>query len=139
MATSVRPSMPMGPVLGRPHLVAGIFIGLLLVGCGPSAPRTSTPVSSTQVSISNIDGPTVAVVIGGRELARLSCGSSTALDPAGEAGPLPWRIEFVREDGRVFGTVDEPSSNVLPYILVRADGVVAGNTPGIGPGPATCP
>lgn len=130
--------MQVGPALAWPHL-AILTIGLIVVSCGPSAPVTSPPPSATQVSVINLDGPTVAVMISGRELARLSCGSETTLDPAGGAGPLPWHLEFIRNDGGVLGTVDESASHFLPYIIVRADGVVAGGTPGIGPVPATCP
>lgn len=136
--TAPRPSMQIEPALRRLNLLATI-LGLLFLSCGPSVPATSPPTSEQRVSVTNVDGPTIAVLIGGRELVRVACGGQATLDPRGDAGPLPWQIDFVLEDGSAFGSVSESASHLLPYVLIRADGVIAGDTPGIGPVPATCP
>ena len=62
----------------------------------------------------------------------------TAVDEAA-AGPLPWDIELIATDGSIFGTVHETADSFLGYVTVRADGVVAGDAPAIGPAPVGCP
>jgi hypothetical protein len=128
--------------MGSPRGQVGLLIlltGLFLVSCGPSGPPATKLTADSKVSVVNVDGPTVGVRIGGRDVTRLVCGEQTVLDPGGDAGALPWRIEFLLGDGSVFGTVDESVSSLLPYIVIRFDGVVTGTTPGIGPVPAACP
>lgn len=106
-----------------------------LAACGPGG-VTAPP--GGVVTVTNIDGPEVTIRVGGRDLGRVACQSEVTVDEAA-AGSLPWDLEFVRPDGSVLGTVHEAADSFRAYIVVRADGVVSGTAPAIGPAPAGCP
>jgi hypothetical protein len=114
-------------------LLAGALI--LLASCGVGGqPAPAAPV----VEVRNVDGPEVAIRVGGREIKRVECQSTVTIDEA-TAGSLPWDLDFIGPDGNLLGTVHESTNDFRPYVVVRADGIVSGDAPAIGPAPVGCP
>ena len=115
----------------------GVLLAFLVVlaACVPSGAMAPP---GGAVTVRNVDGPEVMIRAGGRDLGRVACQSEITVDEAA-AGSLPWDLEFVRPDGSMLGTVHEAANDFRAYIVVRADGVVAGTAPAIGPAPAGCP
>jgi hypothetical protein len=113
-------------------LLSGALI--LLAGCGVGGqPAPAAPV----VEVRNVDGPEVAIRVRGREIKRVACQSTVTIDEA-TAGSLPWDLDFIGPDGSL-GTVHEGTSDFHAYVVIRADGIVSGDAPAIGPAPVGCP
>lgn len=119
--------------------LSATLAGALLSACAPVGSGLVSQSPAWRVSVTNLDGPTVRLLIGARQVATLNCGDEVDLNPARTGLPLPWHIAFVRTDGSSVGSVDETESEFWPYIVIRYDGVVAGDAPGIGPVPRACP
>jgi hypothetical protein len=80
------------------HRALSCYLTLLLVaGCG-------TPY---QMSVRNVDGPGVILVINGQEIAQLPCGTGrVVLRPGDNAPALPWQLQLHRANGEVFASAD---------------------------------
>ena len=102
---------------------------------GTMAPPASRSASSLYVD--DVDGPPVDVLIGGKLVASVGCGSGAQLIP-GHAGvpPLPWSLDVRQTDGPALGHWDVRAGQLPPMLLIRADTIALGTFPGDGPAPA---
>ena len=126
--------------LGR--LVTLLFF--TLIGCSAMPSPTEPPTAAAHsVTILNVDGPDLQVRLNEAVVGTATCGGPVLVLREFEAGlpSLPWSLEFVWPDGRVFGTVVQDVTNYRPYITIRGDALFAADTLGVGPAPAgsQCP
>ena len=130
---------------GLPTRLLIIPLLVLALGCYvPPLPTGSpfpTELPAAEVTILNVDGPDLEVRINGAVVGMATCGGPVLVLRESEAGlpSLPWSLEFVRADGRLFGTVTEDVSIFKRYITIRGDSLFAGDTLGVGPAPVGSP
>lgn len=105
---------------------------------GGGGPHTS---SGFSLHVANVDGPAVQVVIAGREVATLACGTSTVLQPGGELPALPWRVEVRAADGTLLDHGSVSFADGPPWgLLIRGHSVLTGPYPmAYGPASSGCP
>lgn len=79
------------------RVVTGLLTLLSVAAC-------STPY---QMSVRNVDGPAVTLIINGQAIADLPCAVGRVVVRPGENAPaLPWRLELRRATGEIFASVD---------------------------------
>jgi hypothetical protein len=102
-----------------------------VVAC--AAPPVNTGVV---VTVENLDGPVVSVVVHDRTVATLDCGEPPFVMDATTLGPLPTILRFVTSDETEFGRPVDITGDESLEVLVRSDGVVSGTAGGArGPAP----
>lgn len=106
-----------GLLLGRRRRVlAGYLTLLFATACGPPF----------QMSVRNVDGPDLALVINGQAMAELPCGTGRLVIRPGLNAPLlPWRLELRRADGEIFASTEvDGSIGPLQELVIRDIGVI---------------
>jgi hypothetical protein len=119
---------------------------MLVVGCGSGAqPSGAADRAGTQpaaagerasLHIVNVDGPDVAVMLGGETVATVPCGGSATLEPGGSLPGLPWDLSVRSADGASLRSMS--ITGPLPQgVLIRGRSVITGSWPmSYGPAPS---
>jgi hypothetical protein len=113
------------------HALTQLVMAVIVIsGCSPPG---------HPLQVENRDGPTLQMMVNGAEAEILACGEEMGLG-RGEAlfGPLPWSIAFYRLDGTLFASTEESVTSFKRYIVIRRDGLVAGDTVISGPVSVGC-
>ena len=131
-----RARWPLRWIASATTIAAVVVIGAVILGPRLGELRTgSDPTDAPPIlHLVNVDGPDVAISIGGRVVAELPCGASRELAVSDGSSPLPWALEVRATDGEVIGT---PTIGALPQgLLVRGRSVLTGPWPmDYGPAP----
>mgnify|MGYP000728182338 CR=1 FL=1 len=96
--------------------LAGLVALLFVTACGPPY----------QMSVRNVDGPDLALVINGQAMAELLCGTGRLVIRPGVNAPLlPWRLELRRADGEIFASTEvDGSVGPAQELVIRDIGVI---------------
>jgi hypothetical protein len=114
-----------------------VLVGLMLAACDPMMPSPS-PTEAQILHVVNVDGPEVAVVVGGQTIAIVSCGGAQEVEPGQTAPALPWNLMVHSTDGQELGSPTRVTQ--LPRtLLIRGRNATLGPWPMISYGPAAPP
>ncbi|HEY8177633.1 MAG TPA: hypothetical protein VIH19_03460 [Candidatus Limnocylindria bacterium] len=101
------------------RLLAAVLVALS--ACAGTPPR---------LEATNVDGPTVVLIVNGQEAATLECGESQVLLDDGTLPHQPWTVEVKTTDGSwVYHAVTVDGSTNMGLLVHR------GNPPTVSSGP----
>ncbi len=120
----------------QPGLLGTIAV-LLLAACSASSaptPASFAPSASPySLSVADVDGPPIDILIAGRLVAEVSCSGYTTLR-VGQGGvpPLPWSLDVRQQGGGLMQHFDVVGGEDF-MLLVRGDSVSLGHFGSAGP------
>jgi hypothetical protein len=122
------------------HATVILVLASVLAGCTVS-PSASPGGEVSTVHFVNVDGPKVAISLGGQVISTVGCGAAVVLEPGqGSLPNLPWDLTVTSSTGTVLGAAH--LANPGPdTVLIRETTVLVGTSPmSYGPAPASpCP
>jgi hypothetical protein len=122
-------------VTGR-AAAACLAAALLAAGCVSSTTRvgSDSPADSVQsLSVADVDGPPVDLLIGGAVVASVPCsGYATLTEGSGAVPRLPWSLDVRRQGGPVLRQFDVTTADGW-QLLLRGDSIGLGQFGSTGP------
>jgi hypothetical protein len=98
----------------------------------------TSPAAAAGLNIDSRGAPSIIVVVGDREIARIPCSGGDILRPGvGGAPPLPWDLRVLRQSDR--SVLLATAVTALPkWLLLVGDSVALSDTPVAGPAGPMC-